>query len=151
MCNKPMSRHYFHLHLLLLPVPSLRPVSINCQVTWWSSFDHFARKSPRLFFISDIASQLVWRFGDVAKADCWVRLSDTVRSLTIVFHKVFQKGCASVANRQWSGCSLIKPRKPTDFETTKIVTDHARNNLQSYRVDPAAVHRYSFFPKTTID
>ena len=38
---------------------------------------------------------------------------------------------------------LIKPRSPTDFKTTNIVTDHARNNSQSYRVDPAktAVYR----------
>ena len=38
---------------------------------------------------------------------------------------------------------LIKPRSPTDFKTKNIVTDHARNNSQSYRVDPAktAVYR----------
>ena len=42
-----------------------------------------------------------------------------------------------------------------DFKTTNIVIliDHARNNSQSYRVDPSkiAVFRYSFFPRTTID
>ena len=50
---------------------------------------------------------------------------------------------------------LIKPRNPTDFKTTNIVTDHARNNSQSYRVDPTkiAVYRYSPPPssRTTID
>ena len=30
---------------------------------------------------------------------------------------------------------LIKPRNPKDFKTTNIVTDPARNNLQSYRAD----------------
>ena len=30
---------------------------------------------------------------------------------------------------------LIKPRNLKDFKTTNIVTDHARNNPQSYRVD----------------
>ena len=44
---------------------------------------------------------------------------------------------------------LIKPRNPKDFMTTNIVTDHARNNSQSYRVAPTktAVYRYSFFPQ----
>ena len=48
---------------------------------------------------------------------------------------------------------LIKPRNPKDFNITNIVTDHARNNSQSYRVDPTktAVYKYSFFPRTTID
>ena len=48
---------------------------------------------------------------------------------------------------------LIKLRNPMDFKTTNIVADHARNNSQSYRVDPTktAVYRYSFFPRTTID
>ena len=47
---------------------------------------------------------------------------------------------------------LIKPRNPTEFKTTNIVTDHARNNSQSYRVDlsKTAVYRYSFFPRTTL-
>ena len=49
---------------------------------------------------------------------------------------------------------LIKLRNPMDFKTTNIVADHARNNSQSYRVDPTktAVYRYSFFsPRTTIN
>ena len=32
---------------------------------------------------------------------------------------------------------LIKPRNPTDFKTTNIVIDHARNNSHSYRLDPS--------------
>ena len=47
---------------------------------------------------------------------------------------------------------LIKPRNPTDFKTTNIVIDHAKNNSQSYRVDPTKTAVcYSIFPKTTID
>ena len=44
---------------------------------------------------------------------------------------------------------------PTDFKTTNIVINHARNNSQSYTVDPrkTAIDRYSFFPgsRPTID
>ena len=51
--------------------------------------------------------------------------------------------------------TAIKPWNPTDFKTTNIVIDHARNNSQSYTVDPrkTAIDRYSFFPapRTTID
>ena len=38
-------------------------------------------------------------------------------------------------------------------KTNYIVTDHARNNSQSYRVDltKTVVYKYSFFPRTTID
>ena len=48
---------------------------------------------------------------------------------------------------------LIKPRNLTDFKTTNIVIDHARNNSQNYRVDPSktAVYRYPFLPRTTLD
>ena len=48
---------------------------------------------------------------------------------------------------------LIKPRNLKDFKTTNILTDHARNNSQNYRVDltKTVVYRYSFFPRTTID
>ena len=44
--------------------------------------------------------------------------------------------------------TAIKPWNPTDFKTTNIVIDHARNNSQSYTVDPrkTATDRYSFFP-----
>ena len=58
LCNRPMRCHHFCLHLLLLPLSSLRPVLINCQVIWWSSFDHFARKSPGLFFIRTVMLQV---------------------------------------------------------------------------------------------
>ena len=48
---------------------------------------------------------------------------------------------------------LIKPRNLKDFKTTNIVTDHARNNSQTYRVDltKTVVYRYSFPPRTAID
>ena len=37
---------------------------------------------------------------------------------------------------------LIKPRNAKGFKTTNIVTDHARNNSQSYRVDPTKIAVY---------
>ena len=42
---------------------------------------------------------------------------------------------------------LIKSRNPTDFKTTNIVIDHARNYSESYRVHP--LFRYPFHPRVT--
>ena len=76
--------------------------------------------------------------------------------LTLFFKTVRWLTLANTANELLTPINskrLIKPRNPTDFKTTNIVTDHARNNSKSYRVDPSktAVYRYSFFPRTTID